>query len=167
MTASDSGADLPSSVTIGWDARTGIECYCVAQTKPMQNGCVESFKGQMSDGLLNENLFMGTPPLASPSGARMADNTMCPTHHWLAEHLRTSLLASRQPATGNRQPATGNRQPATGNRQPATGNRQPATGNRQPATGHRAALGDGFPLLAGCSNAPQDASTAAAPTSAG
>ena len=51
------GPELTSNAILKWCAEHKIEWHYIAPGKPMQNGFVESFNGQMRDEVLNETLF--------------------------------------------------------------------------------------------------------------
>ena len=57
MIVSNNGTELTSHAILCWCAEHRIECRYIAPGKPMQNGFVESFNGQLRDELLNETLF--------------------------------------------------------------------------------------------------------------
>lgn len=72
MIVSDRGTEFTSNAILAWSKDHRVEWHYIAPGKPMQNGYVESFNGQMRDGLLNESLFFGltTPTVPLPNGGR-------------------------------------------------------------------------------------------------
>ena len=54
MIVSDNGTELTSNAILDWCAAHQVEWHYIAPGKPMQNGFVESFNGQVRDELLTK-----------------------------------------------------------------------------------------------------------------
>ena len=96
---SDNGTELTSNAILKWCAATKIEWYFIARGKPMQNGFVTSFNGQMRDAFPNQTLSRNLVRARERIAAWVTDDTTERPHSALgyqnpagsALHLTTAI----------------------------------------------------------------------------
>jgi len=82
MIVSDNGSEFTSNAILASADQNRVEWHCIAPSKPMQNGFIESSNGRLWDELLNEKLFTSLAQARVATALWRADyNTARPHSH--------------------------------------------------------------------------------------